>query len=161
MREILLEKDAEDWVAKGVHVRCKDEEMTIHAKREIILFAGTIQSPQLLELSGVGDPNYLDPAGIPIKVRNSNVGENLRDHLSRSNCVNETVLIRDAVTQTIFESSPSLPSSDDSRFDPAKRQAANLASETARTGPHTILPSSIGYCPLDKVLGPELVAEFA
>lgn len=161
VREILLEKDGEDWVAKGVRVGCKDEELTVHAKREIILCAGAVQSPQLLEVSGVGDPNYLDPAGIPVKLRNSNVGENLRDHMSKLTDINKLILTRDAVTQTIFEFCPSLPSSDDFKFDPARRQAANLAYETSRTGPHTILPTSIAYCPLDKVLGPELVAEFA
>lgn len=65
------------------------------------------------------------------------------------------------MTQTILEFSPSLPSSDDFRDDPENRKAANLAYEYSRTGPHTILPCSIAYCPLDKVLSPELLAEFA
>jgi choline dehydrogenase-like flavoprotein len=80
-REILLEKNEDEWVAKGVRLRCKDEELTASAKREIIVCAGAIQSPQLLEMSGIGDPRYLEPAGIEVKVRNLNVGENLREHM--------------------------------------------------------------------------------
>ena len=81
-QEIMLEKSGEEWVATGVRVTCKGEELIVKAKREVILCAGAIQSPQLLEVSGIGDPDFLDPAGIPIKMVNTNVGKHLRDHMS-------------------------------------------------------------------------------
>lgn len=81
-REILLEQDGEEWIAKGVRIRSKDEELTVSAKRETIICAGAVQSPQILEISGVGNPSVLEPAGIGAKVKSLNVGENLREHLS-------------------------------------------------------------------------------
>lgn len=50
------------------------------ATREVILSAGAVQSPQLLELSGVGDPSILNPLGISTVVDLAGVGENLQDH---------------------------------------------------------------------------------
>lgn len=63
------------------------------------------------------------------------------------------------MTETIYEFSPEVVGSADFRFNPEKRKVANLAYESSRTGPHTILPSSIAYCPLNKVLSPEHVAQ--
>lgn len=64
-----------------------------------------------------------------------------------------------AVTETIYEFSPEVVGSAEFRFNPEMRKVANLAYESSRTGPHTILPSSIAYCPLNKVLSPEHVAQ--
>jgi choline dehydrogenase len=51
------------------------------AGREVILSGGSVNSPQLLELSGVGDPTHLSGLGIPVLHANANVGEHLQDHL--------------------------------------------------------------------------------
>ena len=48
---------------------------------EIILCGGAINSPQLLQLSGVGSPEVLQAAGIPVRHELPGVGENLQDHL--------------------------------------------------------------------------------
>jgi choline dehydrogenase len=53
---------------------------TIHATREVILAAGAVQSPQLLELSGVGQSELLRSHGIPVVHELPGVGENLQDH---------------------------------------------------------------------------------
>ncbi|KAK4543207.1 hypothetical protein LTR36_005757 [Oleoguttula mirabilis] len=53
----------------------------ILAKKEVILSAGSIQSPQLLELSGVGSKSVLEAAGIKQLVDLPGVGENLQDHV--------------------------------------------------------------------------------
>nr|OQO29516.1 hypothetical protein B0A51_02608 [Rachicladosporium sp. CCFEE 5018] len=53
----------------------------IYAKREVILSAGSIQSPQLLELSGVGNATILAAAGVKQLVNLPSVGENLQDHI--------------------------------------------------------------------------------
>jgi choline dehydrogenase len=53
-----------------------------NARREVILSGGTINSPQLLELSGVGDPQVLLRFGIPVIVDSPAVGRGLQDHLA-------------------------------------------------------------------------------
>jgi choline dehydrogenase-like flavoprotein len=52
----------------------------VHAKREIILACGSIKSPQLLELSGIGDPVNVQAAGISLQVPLPDVGNNLQEH---------------------------------------------------------------------------------
>ncbi|MGW5862793.1 GMC family oxidoreductase [Streptomyces sp. NPDC055239] len=52
------------------------------ARREVILSAGAIGSPQLLQASGVGDPDGLSRAGIETRVASRGVGRHLQDHLS-------------------------------------------------------------------------------
>jgi choline dehydrogenase-like flavoprotein len=52
----------------------------VHAKREVILSAGTIGSAQLLMLSGVGPGEHLQRLGIPV-LQNLRVGDNLQDHV--------------------------------------------------------------------------------
>ena len=54
----------------------------IKAKREVILCGGTVNSPQLLELSGIGNPDILKQAGITVTHPLPGVGENLQDHLT-------------------------------------------------------------------------------
>jgi choline dehydrogenase len=51
------------------------------ARREVLLTAGAVNSPQLLELSGIGDPQRLTALGIPVVQPLRGVGENLQDHL--------------------------------------------------------------------------------
>jgi 4-pyridoxate dehydrogenase len=58
------------------------ETVRIHTTREVILAGGVINSPQLLMLSGIGDPAALRAHGIDVKVPLSGVGRNLQDHLS-------------------------------------------------------------------------------
>jgi choline dehydrogenase len=50
------------------------------AEREVVISAGTINSPQLLELSGIGQPDRLRDLGIEVRHALPGVGENLRDH---------------------------------------------------------------------------------
>ncbi len=50
------------------------------AAREVVVSAGTINSPQLLELSGIGQPDRLRSLGIDVRHALPGVGENLRDH---------------------------------------------------------------------------------
>jgi choline dehydrogenase-like flavoprotein len=52
----------------------------LRARREVILTAGAIRSPQLLELSGIGQAEALHALGVPIRHEAPNVGENYHDH---------------------------------------------------------------------------------
>ncbi|MEZ5775818.1 MAG: choline dehydrogenase [Hyphomicrobiaceae bacterium] len=66
--------------ATGVRYRKGGEVRTATARGEIILSAGAIASPQLLELSGIGDGRRLQKLGIPVVADRPAVGENLKDH---------------------------------------------------------------------------------
>jgi choline dehydrogenase len=67
--------------AKGIAYRHNAHELTALAHREVILAAGALQSPQLLQLSGVGPPALLQQHGIEVVHALEGVGENLQDHL--------------------------------------------------------------------------------
>ena len=54
---------------------------TAHCRSEVLLCAGAIQSPQLLQLAGIGPAALLQARGIPVRHALAGVGENLRDHL--------------------------------------------------------------------------------
>ena len=83
--ERIVLKRGKEVTASGVHFVSKTgDRFTIHAKKEVILSAGTMQSPQLLELSGIGSRQILDAYGIEMVVENPNVGENLQDHAASS-----------------------------------------------------------------------------
>ncbi len=80
--EVLIGGSSGDLVATGVQFQHSGEHFSVSASREVILCAGSVQSPQILELSGIGDPDVLSRAAVPLKVNNPNVGENLQDHIS-------------------------------------------------------------------------------
>ena len=54
---------------------------TIYANHEVILSAGAISSPQILQLSGIGDEKHLTKLGVNVVHNNPAVGKNLQDHL--------------------------------------------------------------------------------
>lgn len=54
---------------------------TVYAAKEVLIAAGAMQSPQLLQLSGIGDPDWLAKAGIAVRLNRPAVGRNLQDHL--------------------------------------------------------------------------------
>jgi choline dehydrogenase len=66
--------------ASGVRVRGPGGEHVLKAKREIILSGGAVNSPQLLMLSGIGDPVQLKANGIDVVAPLPGVGANLQDH---------------------------------------------------------------------------------
>jgi choline dehydrogenase len=68
-------------LATGVRYRLGGSERTVQARREVILCAGSIGSPHLLKVSGVGPPEELAGQGIPVVRALPPVGENLQDHL--------------------------------------------------------------------------------
>jgi len=78
---ILFEGSREMPQAVGVEAVIGGALTQLRARREVILCGGAINSPQLLQLSGIGDPALLDPLGIPVVAARRGVGENLQDHL--------------------------------------------------------------------------------
>jgi len=67
--------------ATGVAYRRHGREETVTARREVIVSAGSVNSPQLLMLSGIGRPDDLKAHGIDVAVARNGVGYNLQDHL--------------------------------------------------------------------------------
>lgn len=67
--------------AIGVEYIQNGERHHVHAQSEVLLSAGAIQSPQILELSGVGDAERLRGLGVDLVAHVPGVGENLQDHL--------------------------------------------------------------------------------
>ncbi len=67
--------------ATGIVFRRGNDRWTVKAEREIILSAGAIGTPKILQLSGIGDPPALAAAGVPVLHPLPGVGGNLQDHL--------------------------------------------------------------------------------
>ena len=68
--------------ATGVElIDAKRTRQQMHARKEVILAAGAIASPQLLQLSGIGDPEMLQKHGLETLTALPGVGANLQDHL--------------------------------------------------------------------------------
>lgn len=77
--KVLIDNDAKS--ANGVEYVRNRRRQTVMARREVILSAGPIASPQLLMLSGVGPREHLTNLGIPV-LQNLPVGRTLYDHIS-------------------------------------------------------------------------------
>jgi choline dehydrogenase len=79
----LLTEQEPDGSARctGAMVWAENELVSVFAAREVILCAGSIGSPQLLQLSGIGPAPLLKQHGIPVVRDLPGVGENLQDHL--------------------------------------------------------------------------------
>lgn len=66
--------------AVGVEFSQNGTLRTVRAAREVILSGGAVNSPQLLQLSGIGAPDHLEGLGIPVAHALPGVGRNLHDH---------------------------------------------------------------------------------
>jgi choline dehydrogenase len=71
----------QDKVATGVECLVDGEKRSYQARKEVILCGGAINSPQLLQLSGIGDSALLAQHGIPLVHHLPRVGQGLQDHL--------------------------------------------------------------------------------
>lgn len=107
--KILLNSEANTPpIARGVEFVHADNVYQVAATTEVLLCAGTIASPRLLELSGIGDPAILAAAGIECVLPQPEVGNNLREH---------------PMTSIAYELAPDQVSVD-SLFDPATAASA-------------------------------------
>lgn len=77
VRRVLIEGGR----ARGVEFEIGRSVLTLDVRREVLLAGGAINSPQVLMLSGVGDPDELRAAGVAPEVELPGVGRNLQDHL--------------------------------------------------------------------------------
>lgn len=120
-----------EGVADAVEFFYDGEIETVRAEKEIIICGGVINSPQILELSGIGNPEVLDRAGIECKVELPGVGENLQDHV-----VTAIGLELKSGTFTM-----------DAMGDPLIMEAATKAMVDHQRGPMTSIASTQGFFP--------------
>ena len=98
--------DSEKLLARGVKVTDikTGATRTVYAKKEVVLAAGSVNTPKLLQLSGIGPKESLEAAGIKIKLEHDGVGNNFQDHpytsmafnISNMSMPNPTSLTTDA-----------------------------------------------------------------
>ncbi len=125
--------------AAGIIVRLgSGEETILSARMEIILAAGALRTPQILELSGVGRKSLLEQFDIPVVLDNPNVGEHVQGH--------------PLILQS-FEAGPDLPSMDVFR-DPGVVKKAFEQYQTTSTGPLADGIKTCAYVPLVDGDGP-------
>lgn len=78
----VLRVDLQDRRCAGITYRRHGQDISVRAHREVVLAAGAIQTPQLLELSGIGQPALLQSLGIAVRHALPGVGENYIDHFA-------------------------------------------------------------------------------
>ncbi|KAF8516109.1 hypothetical protein BU17DRAFT_92940 [Hysterangium stoloniferum] len=79
--KLIWDSDSEPLTAKAVQFVSRGNTYSVTAKKEVIISAGVIQTPQILENSGIGNPAILNAHGVKAIVDLPGVGENLQDHL--------------------------------------------------------------------------------
>jgi len=81
LTDLLVERVVfESGRAVGIEARAVNGRRRLNARREVILSAGTIGSPKILQLSGIGPANHLADLGVPLLVDRQGVGANLSEH---------------------------------------------------------------------------------
>ena len=125
-------------VATSVQALSKNgESQTIKAAKEVLVCAGAIQSPQLLEVSGIGSADLLRSVGVETVVDNPSVGENMQDHAlaSISFEVNDGILTVEALK------------------DPQAREKVMEMYMTTQSGPLTSSAICSAYMPIVESVG--------
>lgn len=128
-----LEDGSGQVTATGVQsINNAGGKQVIQASKEVIIACGSVKSPQLLELSGIGGKALLASYGIEVFIDNPQVGENLQDHVLAS---------------ISFEVADDQVSGDIMR-DPSVVQAVSKLYQETRKGPLSGTPLSFAYTPL-------------
>ncbi|UPX19999.1 uncharacterized protein EKO05_0010246 [Ascochyta rabiei] len=80
--KIIFDDEKKPTMAKGVDITydATGQARTVYAKKEVIIAAGAIQTPKLLQLSGIGPRSVLNAAGVKVRVELDAVGSNYQDH---------------------------------------------------------------------------------
>ncbi|KAF2666429.1 alcohol oxidase, partial [Microthyrium microscopicum] len=115
--------------ATGVNFTHDGKTYDVKIKREVLVCGGVIQSPQILELSGIGDPEVLRAAGVDVKVENKAIGNNYQDH---------------SITLMGYKLKPDVMSVD-SLFKPDNMAGAMKAYAETQSGPLSSISSTQGF----------------
>ena len=133
----------EGTTATGANFTFAGGHYDVKANREVIVSGGTIKSPQILELSGIGDPEVLRQAGVELRVDNRGIGANVQDHSATSLCVD---VKDDVFTIDRFNSKPELA------------QVAAVEYMTSGTGIFSNVFAGTGFIPYKKLVSSEELA---
>ena len=112
--------------AVGLEYNQGGEIYSAHAAAEVVLSAGTINTPQLLQCSGIGDPIVLESAGVQTQHALPGVGKNLQDHLQ---------------IRLVFKTSER--TLNDELNNPFKKLKVGIQYFLSRTGPLTLAASQV------------------
>ncbi|KAI0086793.1 alcohol oxidase [Irpex rosettiformis] len=138
--QILLHPDNHlkgSFAASGVKFVVNSSEYTVKAKKEVILSAGVIQSPQLLELSGIGNATLLKSLGVTPLIDLPGVGENLQDHLA---------------TAVEYELKPGARSFDELRINNTFKAEQSAIYNASHTGILAAIDPAMAYIPFHTIL---------
>ncbi len=113
---------------RAVGVTLKGAPGEIRARREVILSAGAIGSPQLLMLSGIGSAAHLGELGVPVVCDSAGVGENLQDHLD------VTVTVKERSRHAVSLNPVGLPRSLKALWQYATKKEGEMTSNLAQAG---------------------------
>lgn len=129
---IFSDKREEKLIATGVKITSLDTNTTtsVFICKELILAAGAVQTPHLLQLSGLGPKEALSTAGIPVKKDIPGIGANLQDHPS--------------IYMSFNISNQSFPNPDTINQNTTYNASVFAEYFTYRTGPVVSGPASIG-----------------
>jgi choline dehydrogenase-like flavoprotein len=131
VEKIIFDTSSDTLTATGITFIKDSQTYTVRITHEVILAAGATQTPQLLELSGIGNASLLQSHGIRPLVDLPSVGENLQDHGSIA---------------FGYEVADGMPSGDMAR-DPAVAAAAMVAYQKDGSGPLGMVPMASAFMP--------------
>lgn len=133
VHKILLAETNGTVQASGVEFTAKDgQTRQVAADHRVVLAAGAVKTPQLLELSGVGNKDILAKNNVPCLVDNAGVGENMQDH---------------GYVPFSWEVADPMSSGDQLR-NPAVVEAVMGAFQTAKAGPLSVNGLASAFFPL-------------
>ncbi|KAJ7443731.1 hypothetical protein FB451DRAFT_1376659 [Mycena latifolia] len=124
-------------IASSVDFVVGNQQYTVKASKEVVLSAGALKTPQLLEVSGVGNAKLLSSLSIPSILDLPQVGENLQDH---------------PLIAADFNVRPGFGTLDQMRFNSTFAAEAATEYATSRTGPMTYTFSFFAAVPLQSVV---------
>ncbi|CAI7583526.1 unnamed protein product [Penicillium glandicola] len=130
--------------ATGASLTHEGVEYQVSARREVIVSGGTIKTPQILELSGIGDPEILKAAGVECRVANSGVGANVLDH---------------TITFVMMDVQPGIVTLDTLSQVPGAMEAAGKQYAETGDGPLGSVCSMQGFFPAKKILSETELAD--
>ncbi|CEJ60689.1 hypothetical protein PMG11_09253 [Penicillium brasilianum] len=123
--------------ATGVSISHDGKDFEVAAKREVIVCGGALKSPQILELSGIGDPEVLKAAGVECKVANPAVGANFQDH---------------NITLAVYETQPGTVTLDTFYQNPEVMENAQKQYAETSSGPLSCTSTMQGFFPAKSVM---------
>lgn len=129
--------------ATGVRFMHGGQTYTVPARHEVIVSCGVFQSPQILELSGIGDAEILKSAGVECKVALPAVGANLQDHV---------------LTGAVYKLAPGETSVDALHDPDTATQAQEIYGKDA-TGPLAAMSTCMGFLPYSSLVSPQELEE--